>query len=100
MQWLYLVCRRNIKKKRTIAPDGSVGEICGIDKKVIAAHKAGATIFFAPYVKPTKTILKYEEGHKTNYQLAEETAKKYAPGMEVVPVKSFNDAVKYLRTHQ
>ena len=78
----------------------TVGEIGGIDKKVIAAHKAGATIFFAPYVKPTKTILKYEEGHQTNYQLAKKTAKKYAPGMKVVPVKSFNNAVEYLRTHQ
>lgn len=91
---------RKIAGTGTIAPDGSVGEIGGIDKKVIAAHKAGATIFFAPYVKPTKTILKYEEGHQTNYQLAKKTAKKYAPGMKVVPVKSFNDAVEYLRTHQ
>ena len=58
------------------------------------------TFLSIPPISPTKTILKYEEGHKTNYQLAKETAKKYAPGMEVVPVKSFNDAVEYLRTHQ
>ncbi|WP_367341817.1 SepM family pheromone-processing serine protease [Limosilactobacillus sp.] len=83
----------------TINPDGSVGEIGGIDKKVIAAHRAGAKIFFAPYIKPTKTILKYEEGHKTNYQMARDTAKKEAPGMKVVPVKNFNDAVHYLQTH-
>lgn len=81
----------------TINPDGSVGEIGGIDKKVIAAKRAGAKIFFAPYVKPTKELLKYEEQHKTNYQLAKQTAKKYAPNMKVVPVKNFNDAVKYLQ---
>ncbi|MCF6165449.1 Lon-like protease with PDZ [Furfurilactobacillus rossiae] len=84
----------------TINADGSVGEIGGIDKKVVAAHKAGAKIFFAPYLKPSKEVLKYEEGHKTNYQWAKETAKKYAPGMKVVPVSSFDQAVKYLQTHK
>lgn len=84
----------------TINPDGSVGEIGGIDKKVIAAKKAGAQVFLAPYIKPTKMVLKYEEGHKTNYQMARDTAKKYAPKMKVVPVKNFNDAVHYLQTHQ
>lgn len=83
----------------TISRDGTVGEIGGIDKKVIAAHRAGAKIFFAPYVKPSKLILKYEDDHKTNYQLAKETAKKYAPNMKVVPVKSFKQAVHYLETH-
>ena len=87
---------RKIAGTGTIAPDGSVGEIGGIDKKIIAAHRAGATIFFAPYVKPTKLVLKYEEGHQTNYQLAKKTAKRYAPGMKVVPVTSFKQAVHYL----
>ena len=87
---------RKIAGTGTIAPDGSVGEIGGIDKKIIAAHRAGATIFFAPYVKPTKLVLKYEEGHQTNYQLAKKTAKWYAPGMKVVPVTSFKQAVHYL----
>lgn len=83
----------------TIDANGDVGEIGGIDKKIIAAKRAGATVFFAPYVKPSKLLLKYEEQHKTNYQLAKATAKKYAPNMKVVPVKSFNDAVHYLKTH-
>lgn len=83
----------------TINADGNVGEIGGIDKKVVAAHRAGAQIFFAPYVKPSKLLLKYEEGHKTNYQMAKATAKKYAPGMKVVPITSFKDAVNYLKSH-
>lgn len=90
---------RKIAGTGTINPDGTVGEIGGIDKKVIAAKKAGATIFFAPYVKPTKLLLKYEEGHQTNYQMAKATAKKYAPGMKVVPVKNFQQAVDYLQNH-
>ncbi|MGX6429101.1 SepM family pheromone-processing serine protease [Levilactobacillus yonginensis] len=83
----------------TVDGDGNVGEIGGIDKKIIAAKRAGATVFFAPYVKPSKLLLKYEEHHQTNYQLAKSTAKKYAPNMKVVPVKNFNDAVHYLKTH-
>ncbi|RRK11611.1 PDZ domain-containing protein [Lactiplantibacillus garii] len=83
----------------TINPDGSVGEIGGIDKKIIAAKNAGATVFFAPYVKPTKAVLALEENHQTNYQTAKATAKKYAPNMRVVPVTSFKQAVHYLKTH-
>lgn len=88
---------RKIAGTGTIGLDGSVGEIGGIDKKVIAAHRAGATIFFAPYIKPTRLVLKYEDGHQTNYQLAKKTAKRYAPGMKVVPVTSFKQAVNYLK---
>lgn len=96
---------RNLRRGRriagtgTIAADGTVGEIGGIDKKVVAANKAGATIFFAPYVKPTKTLLALEEHHQTNYQLAKATAKQVAPKMRVVPVTSFKQAVHYLETH-
>src|SRR5699024_6429948 len=89
---------RKIAGTGTIDANGQVGEIGGIDKKIIAAHRAGATVFFAPYVKPTKLLLKYEDGHQTNYQLAKKTAKKYAPGMKVVPVTSFKQAVHYLET--
>jgi len=91
---------RKIAGTGTIAADGSVGEIGGIDKKIIAAKKAGATLFFAPYVKPTKALLALEEQHQTNYQLAKATAKKYAPAMRVVPVTTFKQAVHYLETHK
>jgi len=87
---------RKIAGTGTVDSNGDVGEIGGIDKKIIAAKRAGATVFFAPYVKPTKLLLKYEEHHQTNYQLAKSTAKKYAPNMKVVPVKNFKDAVNYL----
>lgn len=90
---------RKIAGTGTIDATGAVGEIGGIDKKIIAAKKAGATIFFAPYVKPTKALLALEEDHQTNYQLAKATAKKYAPKMKVVPVTTFKQAVHYLKTH-
>lgn len=91
---------RKIAGTGTINRYGYVGEIGGIDKKVIAAHKAGAKIFFAPYIKPYKIILKYEPQHMTNYQLAKKTAKKYAPNMKIVPVSTFEQAVHYLQTHR
>jgi len=90
---------RKVAGTGTIAAGGAVGEIGGIDKKIIAAKKAGATIFFAPYIKPTKAVLALETDHQTNYQMAKATAKKYAPNMRVVPVTTFQQAVQYLKQH-
>ena len=89
---------RNISGTGTMNANGYVGEIGGIDKKVIAAKAAGSTVFFAPYLPPNKNILKYEEKHQTNYQLARDTAKKHAPNIKVVPVVTFQDAINYLET--
>lgn len=87
---------RKIAGTGTINLNGDVGEIGGIDKKIIAAKKAGATVFFAPYVDVSKIDKKYLNG-PTNYQLAKKTAKKYAPNIKVVPVSNFDDALKYLQ---
>ncbi len=81
----------------TIDEYGNVGEIGGIDKKIIAARDNGARYFLAPYVKPTKEVISQEEDHMTNYQLAVKTAKKYAPKMKVIPVSSFSDALQKLK---
>ncbi len=89
---------RNISGTGTMSADGYVGEIGGIDKKIMAAKAAGSTVFFAPYVKPSKELLKYEEQHKTNYMLARDTAKKYAPKLKVIPVQTFDDVINYLQT--
>lgn len=90
---------RKIAGTGTISLDGSVGEIGGIDKKIIAANAEGAKIFFAPYVEPTK-FNKLIDGGQTNYQVAVATAKKYAPDMKVVPVTNFMQAVEYLKMHR
>lgn len=84
----------------TIDTAGNVGEIGGIDKKIIAAKRSGAKIFLAPYIKPTKAILKAEPGHLTNYQLAKKTTKQYAPQMKVVPISTFEQAVSYLKNQK
>jgi PDZ domain-containing protein len=73
----------------TISADGTVGRIGGIDHKVVAADKAGAEIFFAPD--------DHTEGLVSNYQEALETAKRIGTSMRVVPVKTVDDAVAFLK---
>ncbi|MDR7315898.1 SepM family pheromone-processing serine protease [Brevibacillus nitrificans] len=71
----------------TIALDGTIGRIGGINHKVVAADKAGADIFFAPQDTP---------GADSNYEEALATAKRIGTKMRIVPVKTVNDAVAYL----
>lgn len=88
---------RHIAGTGTIDPKGNVGEIGGIDKKIIAARDAGATVFLAPYVKNTDEYRKTTGNDQTNYEVAEKTAKEFAPDLTVVPVKTLNEAITYLR---
>lgn len=79
--------------------DGTVGRIGGIDKKVIAADKAGADIFFAPnddisVYKKVAPSLKIQ----SNYDEAKAEAKKINSDMKIVPVKTVDDALDYLKT--
>lgn len=87
---------RTIAGTGTISPDGTVGPIGGIEKKVYAASEEGATIFFAPDDSVTKEIKKYEPGYVNNYHLALRAAKKLHMKMKIVPVKNLNDAINYL----
>lgn len=72
----------------TIDTDGTVGPIGGIEQKINAADKAGAEIFFAPNEKGAKD---------SNYRAAVKTAKDIGTKMKIVPVDSFDDAVRYLQ---
>lgn len=77
----------------TISPNGKVGIIGGVDKKVVAADEAGAEVFFAP---TDSTGVKKSQ---TNYEVAKRTAKQIHTKMKIVPVNNFDDALKYLKTH-
>lgn len=67
--------------------EGNVLRVGGVDKKVIAAHRKGVDIFFAPH----------EQGNPdSNYELAKRTAKEIKTEMEVVPIDSFTEALEYL----
>lgn len=80
--------------------NGSVGRIGGIEKKVVAAHKAGMEIFFAPDDEITEEKLKQNPNFKSNYEAAVETAKKIGTTMEIVPVKTIDDALDFLQQLQ
>ncbi len=67
--------------------NGNVQRIGGIDKKVVAADKAGGEIFFVPY----------EGGaDDSNYELAKKTAEDIGTNMKIVPVDTFEEAITYL----
>ena len=69
----------------TIDYKGNVGPIGGIKQKIVAADKAGAEIFFAPKAE-----------HEAKDAMA--AAKDIHSDIKIVPVSTFDDAVKYLRS--
>ncbi|UQS82740.1 PDZ domain-containing protein [Bombilactobacillus folatiphilus] len=83
----------------TITPEGKVGPIGGIDKKVYAANKAGAKVFLAPRDKVTKAKLKLDSHYQSNYQTAKKAAQRLHTSMKIVPVDNLNQAINYLEAH-
>ncbi|MRX70885.1 PDZ domain-containing protein [Bacillus lacus] len=76
----------------TINSNGEVGPIGGISQKIVAADKAGASIFFAPNEKGKS---------RSNYEIAIEAARDIDTKMKVVPVDTFDDALHFLmKKHQ
>ena len=70
---------RKIAGTGTISLDEQIGEIGGIEQKVIAAYRDGAEIFFAPE-KNAKDAIKAAEGLDIN----------------IIPVKKLDDILDYL----
>lgn len=72
----------------TIDGEGHVGQIGGIEHKIVAASDKGADIFFCPAdINP----------EDTNTQIAMQKAKEIGTKMKIVPVKTLADAVDYLK---
>lgn len=88
---------RHIAGTGTINQDGTVGDIGGIDKKVVAADKEGAEIFFAPNNPVSKEEKKANPKAKSNYETAKDAAKQIHSKMKIVPVKTLQDAIDYLK---
>ncbi|WEV71549.1 PDZ domain-containing protein [Lactobacillus sp. ESL0785] len=74
----------------TITPNGKVGIIGGVDKKVVAANRIGAEVFFAP--TDTTGVKK----KASNYVVAQRTARELHSKMKIVPVATFSDVLSYL----
>ena len=70
---------RTIAGTGEIAPDGTVYPIGGIQDKVVAAQRAGASIFLAP-----KDNMSELQGVDTG-------------DMQVIPLKTFDDALQALQ---
>ena len=83
----------------SIDRDGNVGDIGGIDKKVVAAAKKGATVFFAPNNPVTEEAKKANPNAKSNYDTAVEAAEMIKTDMKIVPVKTLQDAIDYLKNN-
>lgn len=77
--------------------DGTVGRIGGIEKKVVAADQEKMEIFFAPDDEITEFMKKRNPSIMSNYEAAVKTAKKIGSNMEIVPVKTIDDALEYLK---
>lgn len=88
----------NIAGTGTIDVDGNVGRIGGIDQKIVAADRDDVEIFFAPDDTITPEMKKAQPGVVSNYEDAVKTAKAIDSKMKVVPVKTFQDALDYLKT--
>ena len=83
----------------SIDRDGNVGDIGGIDKKVVAASKKGATVFFAPNNPVNEETKKANPYAKNNYDTALEAAEMIKTDMKIVPVKTLQDAIDYLKNN-
>lgn len=83
----------------TIEQDGSVGDIGGVDKKVVSAANAGAEIFFVPNNPVDKAVKKANPKAMTNYEEAVKSAKKHKLDIKIVPVKNVQEAIDYLRNN-
>ncbi|SMO46531.1 SepM family pheromone-processing serine protease [Melghirimyces algeriensis] len=71
----------------TITPEGQVGQIGGIQHKIVAAEEENADIFFVPAdIHP----------RDSNEKLAKKTVKEIGADMKLVPVKSLDEALSYL----
>lgn len=75
---------RNISGTGTISSDGSVGEIDGVNYKIMGAAREGMDIAFVP---------------SSNYEEAINTKKKYNYNIEIVKVDSVDEAIEYLKNN-
>ena len=106
LEILNQLLEEDISKGYTIAgtgemnEDGTVGRIGGVEKKVVAADKAGMEIFFAPDDEITEQMKENNPNIVSNYEAAAKTAKEIGTKMKIVPVKTIDDALNYLNTLQ
>ena len=87
----------------TIDSDGHVGEIGGIEQKAIAARAAGAKLFLVPQCATPSADLSDADKQAADAAFAacqtdlERATKRAGSKVKVVPVATFDDALRVLR---
>lgn len=79
-----------------ILEDGTVGRIGGADFKVVAAARQEVDIFFVPDDYISEEVRKANPGIRSNYEEAKQAAEQYGTTMEIVPVRTVDDALQFL----
>lgn len=79
----------NIAGTGTINEEGEIGRIGGIQHKIVAAHKEGVEIFFAPAEKDEDGVSNYDEALKKADQMDLK--------MNIIPVVTIDDALEHLK---
>ena len=64
----------------TMEPDGSIGPVGGLEQKAYTISRTNADVFFVPVAN-------------------ESEAKKGAPSLQIVPVRTLDDMMKWLKEH-
>ena len=87
---------RRVVATGTISPDGTVGEIGSVDLKAIAARQRKADLFLIPMCQadPVKDPIDLKACQRSNAQ-----AKINAKGVEVVEVRTLDEALAVLARH-
>lgn len=85
----------NVAGTGEMLTDGTVGRIGGADFKVVAAANDDMDIFFAPDDVTEEMRNEYPE-LQSNYEEALAAAKEIDTDMDIVPVKTVQDALDYL----
>ncbi|TCS93103.1 SepM family pheromone-processing serine protease [Hazenella coriacea] len=72
----------------TISDQGEVGQIGGIQHKIVAADRAGAEYFLCP---------RDLKNGDQNEKIAKQTAEKIGTSMKVIPVSTLEEAIQFLQ---
>ena len=75
---------RNISGTGTISSDGTIGEIDGVNYKIMGAAKNNMDIAFVP---------------SGNYEEAIKTKEKYNYDIEIIKIDTFDEAIEYLKNN-
>lgn len=81
---------RTIAGTGTIENGGMIGQVGGISQKVAAAHSAGAALFFVP------DFADMDMTTESNYAEAVRTRDFLQSDMQIIPVNTLQDIIRYL----